>query len=185
MVLTGGAAVISIEPEPDNSTTPFTLKPLMDMDIEDVGAGTLQTMANRAAMNPTGRVDLRLPRAYGVRIDMPTTAHTGEPFWVVGLLDNPDTPRMDVPTFFVLGVQGEYWFWPSWGQYDPMVPGSVDYRMMDVPTGTTSEWVINLFTWPDIGSETVTGLQMIGAFLNSSMTDIEGEWALVEWGFGP
>jgi hypothetical protein len=37
--LIGYAAVISIEPEPDNSPDPFTLKPLIDTDVVDVGAG--------------------------------------------------------------------------------------------------------------------------------------------------
>ena len=44
----GYAAVISIEPEPDNSPAPFTFKPLVDATIDDVGGGTLQPMENRA-----------------------------------------------------------------------------------------------------------------------------------------
>jgi hypothetical protein len=52
--LIGFAAVISIEPYPDNSTAPFTLKPLVDMNVEDVGAGILQSMANDAMSFPTG-----------------------------------------------------------------------------------------------------------------------------------
>ena len=52
--LIGATAVISIEPEPDDSPGPFTLKPLVDMDIADVGALVLQDMANNAASFPTG-----------------------------------------------------------------------------------------------------------------------------------
>ena len=52
--LIGYLAVISLEPEPDNSPGPFTLKPLVDTDIEDVGPGVLQPMANIADMFPTG-----------------------------------------------------------------------------------------------------------------------------------
>ena len=52
--LIGHAAVISIEPEPDNSPGPFTLKPLVDMDIADVENLVLQDMANNAASFPTG-----------------------------------------------------------------------------------------------------------------------------------
>jgi len=58
MVLTGSAAVITIEPDPDNSAGPFTLKPLIDGTIEDVGPGVLQGMENRAAGFPTGMVTL-------------------------------------------------------------------------------------------------------------------------------
>ena len=42
----GYAAVISIEPEPDNSPAPFAFKPLVDASIEDTGeAGIMQTLA--------------------------------------------------------------------------------------------------------------------------------------------
>jgi hypothetical protein len=53
--LTGLAAVISVEPSPDNSPAPFTLKPLVDMDVMDVGVGVVQAMTNNAvASSPTG-----------------------------------------------------------------------------------------------------------------------------------
>jgi hypothetical protein len=53
--LVGYAAVITIEPFPDNSPAPFLLKPLVDESIEDLGAGgLLQAMTNRAAGFPTG-----------------------------------------------------------------------------------------------------------------------------------
>ena len=59
MVLTDGyAAVISIEPEPDNGPGPFTLKPLVDGNIDDVGAGVPQDMANNAAGFPSAMVSL-------------------------------------------------------------------------------------------------------------------------------
>jgi hypothetical protein len=52
---TGFAAVITIEPYPDNSPAPFTLKPLVDSNIDDPGApGVAQSMANNAASFPTG-----------------------------------------------------------------------------------------------------------------------------------
>lgn len=54
MNLIGDAAVITIEPEPDNSAGPFTLKPLVDSNIEDVGIGVLQGMGNNADGFPTG-----------------------------------------------------------------------------------------------------------------------------------
>jgi hypothetical protein len=54
MDLIGYAAVISIEPEPDNDAGPFALKPLVDMNVEDVGIGVLQGMTNDAASFPTG-----------------------------------------------------------------------------------------------------------------------------------
>lgn len=68
--LTGGyAAVISIEPEPDTSADPFTLKPLVDMNIEALGAGVPQDMANNASSFPT--LDVTLLET----MDMMETAH--------------------------------------------------------------------------------------------------------------
>jgi len=58
IVLTGGyAAVISVEPVPDDSPMPFVIKPLVDMSIDDVMAPDTQEMANAAASNlPSGSV---------------------------------------------------------------------------------------------------------------------------------
>jgi hypothetical protein len=52
--IVGQMAVITIEPEPDNSPMPFFLRPLVDENIEDVGMEVLQAMANHAAEAPTG-----------------------------------------------------------------------------------------------------------------------------------
>ncbi|MEM7534435.1 MAG: DM13 domain-containing protein [Chloroflexota bacterium] len=51
----GYAAVISVEPVPDNSPAPFVLKPLVDEEITDVGDHGSQDMVNNAAASsPTG-----------------------------------------------------------------------------------------------------------------------------------
>ena len=49
--LVGKTVVISVEPEPDDSPAPFTLKPLIDESVEDVGAMTPQEFSN-TAQNP-------------------------------------------------------------------------------------------------------------------------------------
>ncbi|MEZ5359728.1 MAG: anti-sigma factor [Candidatus Zixiibacteriota bacterium] len=54
MNLIGYAAVITVEPYPDNSADPFTLKPLIDGSIEDVGIGVPQAMTNTSANFPHG-----------------------------------------------------------------------------------------------------------------------------------
>ncbi len=57
--LVGLTVVISVEPVPDDSPAPFLLKPLVDDEIEDLGAGRLQSMTNDAVgTNPTGTVQL-------------------------------------------------------------------------------------------------------------------------------
>lgn len=52
LYLVGLTAVISVEPEPDNAPTPFSIKPLVDA-IEDFGAGVTQDMSTQDT-NPTG-----------------------------------------------------------------------------------------------------------------------------------
>lgn len=46
LVLSGGTAVISIEPQPDNSPAPFTLKPLVATIGSATGGANPQTMTN-------------------------------------------------------------------------------------------------------------------------------------------
>lgn len=55
--LTGQTVVISIEPVPDNSTAPFTLKPLVGPVPDNAADHTVLTMNNNASQtNPTGSV---------------------------------------------------------------------------------------------------------------------------------
>jgi hypothetical protein len=58
--LPGMAAVISVEPEPDDSPAPFTLKPLIDGNIMDVGAGTPQGMKDANFKAPKGKARFRV-----------------------------------------------------------------------------------------------------------------------------
>lgn len=55
MSLEGAAVVISVEPTPDNSPAPFFLKPLVNGNAMNLGAGVLQSMTNQVESNyPTG-----------------------------------------------------------------------------------------------------------------------------------
>ena len=58
--LPGGMAVISIEPEQDNSPAPFLLKPLLTNPIgSSTGPSNGQTMLNQSSkLNPTGTVTI-------------------------------------------------------------------------------------------------------------------------------
>ncbi len=57
-LLDGFAAVISIEPDPDDSPGPFAFKPLVDGMIDDLGAGVPQDMDNNASSFPTAVVSM-------------------------------------------------------------------------------------------------------------------------------
>ena len=55
--LRGGAVVISVEPVPDNSAAPFTLKPLVGpVDADALDHSPLSMNNNATATNPTGSV---------------------------------------------------------------------------------------------------------------------------------
>jgi hypothetical protein len=53
-VLLGAAVRITVEPQPDNDSGPFTLTPLVDDTVTDAGAGGSQTMAGDTAAFPAG-----------------------------------------------------------------------------------------------------------------------------------
>jgi len=58
--LLGKTAVISVEPDPDNSTDPFVLKPLVGMISATAEVHTPHAMENNAAAtNPTGSVTIK------------------------------------------------------------------------------------------------------------------------------
>lgn len=57
----GYAAVVTIEPEPDNSPAPFVLKLLVDESIADAGDHVPQAIANVAQAFPRGSARLSLP----------------------------------------------------------------------------------------------------------------------------
>ena len=57
--LSGGTAVISIEPYPDSDPAPFTLKPLVGPIPASAADHTLFSMNNNASSFPTGSVQLR------------------------------------------------------------------------------------------------------------------------------
>ncbi len=60
MVLTSGkAAVITVEPDPDDSPGPFAIKLLVDMDVEAIAKPATQTMTQNLASLPTGTVSLK------------------------------------------------------------------------------------------------------------------------------
>ena len=54
MSLIGYQVAVSIEPDPDNDPGPFTLQPLIALDMEDFEVGRPQPMTNNAGSFPTG-----------------------------------------------------------------------------------------------------------------------------------
>lgn len=57
--LAGGTAVITVEPEPDDSPAPFALKPLIGAIAANATDHVTYTMTNRASELPTGTATIR------------------------------------------------------------------------------------------------------------------------------
>jgi len=95
-----------------------------------------------------------------VELDLPIAVRPGETFSVTGYLNNPGPIQEDVPVFVLLDVYGEYWFWPGWQHFDSETGAGLDFKLMDVITGSSpfdvfpghlagyrepdSEWIIFL-----------------------------------------
>jgi len=111
----GFAAVISIEPDPDNSPGPFTFKPLVDGMIDDVGVGVLQDMGNNAAAFPSAMVSLRSSEVMGqmahLQLDLQGLEDLGDGWAYEGWLIDNGAP-LSTGTFTVDGggVQSESYF---------------------------------------------------------------------------
>jgi hypothetical protein len=86
-----------------------------------------------------------------------------------------DPAHMDVPTAILLGVYGEYWFWPSWSM-------EFDLEFMDHERGLTTFYGLEPFVWPELWT-TAHGLEFYSAILTPEMDDIIGDFGHVSFGF--
>jgi len=169
-------------PPPTNTPTP------VPTNTPAPGTPTATPTAEPEPTNTPGPEPTATPvLELGVRIEMPTTmVHPGDEFYVTGLLDNPGAPMNEVPVFFILDIFAQYYFWPNWKFYDGNTgSGEIDFQYWNVQTGTEAVTVLPTFTWPDTGSDSISGVNFYGAMLNDEMTAIVGNLAMVTWGFGP
>ncbi len=178
----GYAAVISIEPEPDDSPAPFALKPLMDPMIEDVGAGTLQGMLNRSAWLPEGSAVIgTLPMSYkGMELLLDDTQlETGDPFYLHYYLHNPDSAAYDADAWVLLDVFGDIWFYPSWTSMND----GVDYEAnITVDPFSSFHEIILYMHWPS-GLGAASGLKFYGAAFEAGSFDLIGDFQSIDWGY--
>lgn len=184
MVLTDGfAAVISVEPEPDNSPDPFVLKPLMDPAIDDLGAGMFQTMDNIVYSNmPYGTALLGFPdtpdTGFELMLDDPSIS-SGELFHLHYYLHNGENASFDADVWIILDVYGELFLYPSWIN----INDGVDFEEnVTVAPMTSRHRVALLFVWPD-GLGFADGLYFHGAATTAGTFDFIGDINSVMWGY--
>jgi hypothetical protein len=101
---------------------------------------------------------------------------SGDLFWLkCHVCNNLDYAMTDVPTAVILGVYGEFWFWPSWSR-------DFDYDYYDYEIGLTTFYALEPFIWPTV-SGNVTGLDFFSGLLNSEMTQLIGEYDHLTFGY--
>ncbi len=182
-ILTDGhTAVISVEPEPDNSPDPFFLKPLTDLTINDVGAGTLQSMMNTAENLPYGAVLVGTPDLPDMGFDLlmdNTLLEGGDIFHLHYNLHNPGIDAYMADVWIILDVYENYFLYPSWVNLED----GIDFEeAVTAPAVTSLHKTVLLFQWPyDVGS--ASNLYFYGAAFHHGTFDFIGDLGTIEWAY--
>ncbi len=114
---------------------------------------------------------------FGTRLELSQEDlyRAGDEFWLRCHIC-VDAMVTDVPTAVLLGVYGEFWFWPGWEQ-------DFDLMMMDFEPGLTTFYGLEPFIWPTVEGH-VEGLEFYAAMLTPDMTNIFGdEFGYVVFGY--
>jgi len=118
----------------------------------------------------------------GVRISAPKQVFPGDVFQVKLYLDNPGDPIADVLLFLALEIGGEYWFWDDWQLFDSEDPSTLDWRQLDLVTGTTTIQAIPPVEWPETGYS-LDELWFHSAMLRSDTGELIGNVDSIKWRF--
>ena len=101
--------------------------------------------------------------------------HEGDPLYLNMFLKNQGDYLHDLPTFCILDVFGDYFFWPEWNEFG--------YEIHDIPAEFTKPIVIlPEFSWPgDVGA--ADGIVFYGACTDPEITDLFGQMDVVTFGW--
>jgi hypothetical protein len=116
------------------------------------------------------------PDSLGVLLTMPDTILEAEdPFELA--LQSWNTTVMgytDIPLIIVLDIANAYWFWPDWLD-------TLTYETRTLPSDTIEppETILD-FIWPNV-TGSASGLRFWAAFTTPELTDILGDYAMIEW----
>jgi len=131
-------------------------------------------------------IDFLLPEgnfALDLTLDMPRTMYAPGDEFYLNLVFYKSGPDLEgLPVFVLLETFGTYYFWPSWRRYSPPESPYIDYRLENIPSGTSTLEIFPSFPWPDTGTSG-TDLLFMGAVMNWSLSGLAGNIDIVEWGF--
>ncbi len=115
----------------------------------------------------------------GVELSMPDAFFSpGEACRLDAAVNNDAQPYYQVPLFVLLQVGTDFWYWPEWTM-------ELNFQRIDAPSGSKDITIIQEFTWPDTGTDSMSGITFWGAMLDESVNDILGDYDQYIFGFGP
>jgi len=146
-----------------------------------VSAGVSDDMDQEARPNgfnfDVGADEYHAPVDLTVELDMPSQYYqAGDPFYLdMNLINNGDILN-NIPTFCILDVYGEYFFWPGWDAFG--------YESTDIPAKDTESIVIlPEFFWPgQVGS--ANNIIFYGACTDQSISKLLGTMDMISFGWG-
>lgn len=118
--------------------------------------------------------------SYGVSIEMPSDFYRpGQPFFCRATVCNPSaSPLISYPLFVILEVADTFFFAPSFNStFDCYLS-----QYSSFPPGTTTVTVIPEFAWP-VTKSSNEDAKFYGAITNPEVSKIEGEMAIVTFGW--
>jgi len=118
---------------------------------------------------------------FTVELSMPSHHYTrGDACSLTASLCSPQPQPIELPVFVVLDVYGAYWFAPGWRAWPDE---GIDYYARELPPGVSGIDVIPQFEWPEVEG-TAAGIFFYGAILDATQTQLMGQLAAWEFGYG-
>jgi len=108
-----------------------------------------------------------------VQLEMPAHAFwPGDLCYLNAICTNSGPGRNNLMLFVVLGVYGDFFFWPSWGSFD--------FEVVDLPLEEKTVPIIPEFNWPE-NAGNADHIFFYSALMNALKTELYGE--LASWEF--
>lgn len=146
-------------PTPDVTTTP-TISP------------------TATAQPPTATPDPNDCDFLGTRLEISQDEpfEAGDSFWLkLHVCNNTENTLTETPTCVLLGVYGQFWYWPGWSM-------TFDWQTETYILGQTTINIFEPFIWPEVSGHAYD-LAFYSGILNETMSELVGEVGVVSFGY--
>ncbi|MBN1295282.1 carboxypeptidase regulatory-like domain-containing protein, partial [bacterium] len=165
-------------PPTDTPTVPPTNTPTPTM-VPPTSTPTTVPPTNTPTMAPPTATPTEPACDYlGTKLDISQDEpfQAGDEFWLnCNVCNNTGSPMEDIPTAILLGVYGQFWYWPTWSM-------DFAFEYKDYPIDLTVIEVFEPFIWPSV-SGSAMNLEFYSALLTPAMDNIMGEIGYVTFGY--